>query len=307
MLGATPTRPPGDSRAASSSSSRSPARCSSRAAAAAARRAVARPRADLVDLVFDTLAELRDEGVTILLVEQNAARDGRARRPHLRAAHRRGSRSRATRDELQPRARTRDRVPRASRRRGLDDQFVQNVDRRPQLGSLYALLRPRHRPDLRDHGADQLRPRRADHGRRPTRSSSSGTRRWPILVLATLAIVVVLALAIERVAFRPVRDADPTTLLVTSFARQLPAAEPRAGDLRARCPRRRTSRPASRESFEVGGVTIPKLDVVTVGVTVVLLAALGAVPRQDAARRPDARGGGGLPHGPGARRAREHA
>jgi branched-chain amino acid transport system ATP-binding protein len=28
----------------------------------------------VIDLVFDVLAELRDEGVTILLVEQNAAR-----------------------------------------------------------------------------------------------------------------------------------------------------------------------------------------------------------------------------------------
>src|SRR5581483_5266762 len=33
-----------------------------------------------------------------------------------------------------------------------------------------------------------------------------------------LLVVIVVALALERVAFRPLRDADPMTLLVTSFA-----------------------------------------------------------------------------------------
>jgi branched-chain amino acid transport system permease protein len=38
------------------------------------------------------------------------------------------------------------------------------------------------------------------------------------LVVATLAVGAVAALLTERIAFRPVRGADPTTLLVTSFA-----------------------------------------------------------------------------------------
>jgi branched-chain amino acid transport system permease protein len=41
------------------------------------------------------------------------------------------------------------------------------------------------------------------------------------IVLTLAAVVVVVGLAavlMERLAFRPVRDADPTTLLVTSFA-----------------------------------------------------------------------------------------
>ena len=41
---------------------------------------------------------------------------------------------------------------------------------------------------------------------------------WPFLVLATVAIAVVFALAMERVAFRPVRGANAATLLITSFA-----------------------------------------------------------------------------------------
>jgi branched-chain amino acid transport system permease protein len=40
----------------------------------------------------------------------------------------------------------------------------------------------------------------------------------PVRVLLVIAIVIVLALAMERVAFRPVRRADAETMLVTSFA-----------------------------------------------------------------------------------------
>src|SRR5579872_7006930 len=41
---------------------------------------------------------------------------------------------------------------------------------------------------------------------------------WPVWIVAVLGITVVVALAIERIAFRPVRGADPITMLVTSFA-----------------------------------------------------------------------------------------
>ena len=44
----------------------------SRAAAAAARRAVARPGAQVIAEIFSALDELRAQGVTILLVEQDA-------------------------------------------------------------------------------------------------------------------------------------------------------------------------------------------------------------------------------------------
>src|ERR1700736_6384016 len=39
-----------------------------------------------------------------------------------------------------------------------------------------------------------------------------------LVVVATLLVVTGLALLIERVAYRPIRNASPTTLLVTSFA-----------------------------------------------------------------------------------------
>src|SRR3977135_2467216 len=41
---------------------------------------------------------------------------------------------------------------------------------------------------------------------------------WFVMVLATFATVIVAALLMELIAFRPVRRASPSTLLVTSFA-----------------------------------------------------------------------------------------
>jgi branched-chain amino acid transport system permease protein len=40
----------------------------------------------------------------------------------------------------------------------------------------------------------------------------------PVMLLGGILTAVVLALATERVAFRPLRNADPTTLLISSFA-----------------------------------------------------------------------------------------
>lgn len=40
----------------------------------------------------------------------------------------------------------------------------------------------------------------------------------PVALVISVAVVIVLALLMDRLAFRPVRGADPTTLLVTSFA-----------------------------------------------------------------------------------------
>jgi branched-chain amino acid transport system permease protein len=45
-----------------------------------------------------------------------------------------------------------------------------------------------------------------------------GAWPWAFMVPAILAICTVAALLTERIAFRPVREADPATLLITSFA-----------------------------------------------------------------------------------------
>ena len=45
-----------------------------------------------------------------------------------------------------------------------------------------------------------------------------GSAAWPIVVTVTVVMTAIFALLMERAAFRPVRGADPTTLMVTSFA-----------------------------------------------------------------------------------------
>jgi branched-chain amino acid transport system permease protein len=95
-----------------------------------------------------------------------------------------------------------------------------------------------------------------------------------VLIGLTLAVVILAALAMERVAFRPVRDSDPATLLITSFAvsfllqnlaRLILGTEPKTVTLSA----------GLLKSWEIGSVNIQKINVVTVVVTIVLLAAVG--------------------------------
>jgi len=41
---------------------------------------------------------------------------------------------------------------------------------------------------------------------------------WPLMLAGVAAVAVLAAMATERIAFRPMRGADPSTLLITSFA-----------------------------------------------------------------------------------------
>jgi branched-chain amino acid transport system permease protein len=88
-----------------------------------------------------------------------------------------------------------------------------------------------------------------------------------------LALVIAVALIMERVAFRPVRTASPSTLLVTSFAVsfllqnltiQVVGSVPRVTNLST----------TLSESFMIGDVRLPKLNALTVVVTACLLGAL---------------------------------
>lgn len=89
----------------------------------------------------------------------------------------------------------------------------------------------------------------------------------------TVALVIGIALLMERAAFRPVRNASPSTLLVTSFAVsfllqnvviQVVGSVPRVTNLSS----------ALVESFVIGDIRIPKLNALTVLVTAVLLGGL---------------------------------
>jgi len=100
-----------------------------------------------------------------------------------------------------------------------------------------------------------------------------GTWPTPLLVAGVTAIVVLLALAAERIAFRPLRRAAPSVLLITSFAVSyflqnavimIYGGRPKAVNLWQ----------GLMEPILVAGVRIPKLQIVTIAVTLVLLVLL---------------------------------
>lgn len=103
-----------------------------------------------------------------------------------------------------------------------------------------------------------------------------GAAPWPIVVLATIVVCVVLALAMERLAFRPIRGASQATMLVTSFA--VSSLLQNVMILIA------GSRPQSVGAFdslarsvEIGSVALVRVDIVTVVASLGLLAAITLV------------------------------
>jgi branched-chain amino acid transport system permease protein len=90
-----------------------------------------------------------------------------------------------------------------------------------------------------------------------------------------LAIVVVAALAMERVAFRSVRDASPATMLITSFALSY-LLQSLAILILGTLPRSTNLLSGLTKSFDIAGISVQWLDVVTIVVTIALLVALTA-------------------------------
>jgi branched-chain amino acid transport system permease protein len=94
-----------------------------------------------------------------------------------------------------------------------------------------------------------------------------------VKVAGAILVAVVIALLMDRIAMRPVRNADPTTLLITSFAVSyllqnlailILGSVPKSGQVST----------ALSKSFDVGSVSVSNLDVATVGITLALLAGL---------------------------------
>lgn len=95
---------------------------------------------------------------------------------------------------------------------------------------------------------------------------------WPLVVVVVIVAAMLLAVASDRLAFRPLRAADATTLLVASFAlssllqhvmRGIAGNQPKGVDFGAS-----VARPIS-----IGDVTVPRLDLLTI--VVVALTLLG--------------------------------
>lgn len=96
-----------------------------------------------------------------------------------------------------------------------------------------------------------------------------------VLITAPLAVGVVLALATERVAFRPIRNADATTLFITSFALSF-LLQAIARVVFGSIPKTTPAFSGLSDAITVGGIAVAKLDIVTLGITVVLLVGLSA-------------------------------
>jgi branched-chain amino acid transport system permease protein len=94
-----------------------------------------------------------------------------------------------------------------------------------------------------------------------------------LAIVATILIVTASALAMERVAFRSVRGADPSTLLVTSFALSFLLQNVAILTFGSR-PKSVALPAALSEFFTVGSLRISKLSLLTVFVTAVLLVSL---------------------------------
>lgn len=104
---------------------------------------------------------------------------------------------------------------------------------------------------------------------------------WPALAIIVSIIMIVMGFAIasERLAFRPLRNADPTVLLVASFALSyflqnaiimIYGGRPKGANLW----------PALGNSVMVGHLRLQILQILVIGVTMALLAALVVILRR---------------------------
>src|SRR2546423_14212126 len=119
---------------------------------------------------------------------------------------------------------------------------------------------------------------------------------WPLLILGTLGITVAFALATERIAFRPVRGADPITLLVTSFAVSF-LLQNLAQVILGSVPKTTNLSTSLAESFSIGGGDIGELDAGTAVATVGPVVALSVVLRETPIRVQMFPTGSGFPMG----------
>lgn len=98
---------------------------------------------------------------------------------------------------------------------------------------------------------------------------------WPLLLIFTMVVVIACAIAMERVAFRPVRNADAGTLLVTSFAVSY-VLQNAALLVEGARPKSVSMAPFLSESVEVGEFSLSKLDIFSSCLCIGLLVTLGA-------------------------------
>jgi branched-chain amino acid transport system permease protein len=102
---------------------------------------------------------------------------------------------------------------------------------------------------------------------------------FPVALIAAGLGVLILALLSERLAFRPVRGADPSTLLITSFALSYLLQNTLVLVFGAR-PSGLNILPELSQPILIGEVRLPTIHLVTIVVTGLLLVATGAFLRK---------------------------
>jgi len=99
-----------------------------------------------------------------------------------------------------------------------------------------------------------------------------GLPAW-VVVIGSLLAALLLALAIERAAFRPIRDADPATLLISSFAVSFFLQKTMILFVGSR-PKGVDFLPGLAQQIQIAGIRLQLLQVVTIVVSAALLVGL---------------------------------
>jgi branched-chain amino acid transport system permease protein len=96
---------------------------------------------------------------------------------------------------------------------------------------------------------------------------------WVIVAIMSVIVAVIFALGMDQIAFRPVRNASPTTMLITSFA---VSTLLQSVALLLISPRPRAPRLPSIfvESVEIAGIRVKVVDVIALVVSIVALLTL---------------------------------
>ena len=105
---------------------------------------------------------------------------------------------------------------------------------------------------------------------------------WGAMIVCAVGVVVAVSLLMELVAFRPVRRAAPSTLLITSFALSIGLQKLAYMVFPPGVPRTVKSYPWLTNQFNVSGVLISRLEIITWIVTLVLLVAMTLMLRRTA-------------------------
>ena len=102
---------------------------------------------------------------------------------------------------------------------------------------------------------------------------------WTLQILAGVIAAVIGSVLMEKIAFKPVRHADPTTMIITSFGVAIAIQAIFTMTVSAR-PRAVPQPDWTASSISVGGIIIPGYQLLTIGVTIVALLAMTLMLRK---------------------------